>query len=286
VSRHQGILGLQAGEDVKDMKEIQRRMLELAEQAEAEETDPITETKALQLSLPGFDGTWYMPNEYARAALFGIVRRGRRRYMREEPIASWPGGEIRYTGEQLDQADLDVLMAAASMVNQSMDGKVRTTRRALLKAAGRKGAGSKDIKWLRSTLSRMTACDVTLENERYVYHGNILNSAEDKETGELVIHLNPQQRWLWNERNTTRLNHDQRTALSTDLAKWLQGYVSSHRATPRHPHQISLEKLQPLTGSTAPMRNFRVAVKKAMAELEQAGIVTAWAVGKNLVFVR
>jgi len=268
--------------------ELRRKCLEMAERAATEESEASgDDTKALQMTLPGFRGAVaHVPNDYARSALFGVVRRGRRRYMEGEAIVAWGDGRISYTGKQLDQADLDVLMAVASMVNDSDDGKVRTTRRALLKATGRKGAGSKDIKWLKSSLARMTACDLTLEQGRYAYHGNILNYAEDKETGELLVFLNPSQRWLWSQSRTTRLDMQQRAALGTDLAKWLQAYVCSHKATSRNPHMIGLDKLQPLTGSTAPPRNFRIAVKKAMADLERAGIVTAWAVGKNLVFVR
>ena len=47
------------------------------------------------------------PSSVLRSALFGIVRRGRRKALEGEILATWEGVTIRYTGWRLDQGDLD-----------------------------------------------------------------------------------------------------------------------------------------------------------------------------------
>jgi len=47
-------------------------------------------------------------NGILRSALFGAIRKERRRYIDDEFIASVDGVEIRYKGQTLDQYDLSV----------------------------------------------------------------------------------------------------------------------------------------------------------------------------------
>ena len=49
-----------------------------------------------------------VPNGFLRSALFGAIRKGRRRFVKGERLAALDGIEIHYTGERLDQGDLDV----------------------------------------------------------------------------------------------------------------------------------------------------------------------------------
>ncbi len=242
------------------------------------------EIQPLQLSLPGLEERSFVPNDYVRSALFSVVRRGRRRYLEEVTIAAWKGVEIEYTGKQLDQADLDVLMAVARMAAESEDGVVRVSRRALLRALGR-AWGSKNWSWLRSSLIRMTACDLAIYKGGYEYHGNILHWARDEEEDELVIILNRYQRWLWEPRSLTALDIPARRALKSDLAKWMQGYVCSH-STKDGPHKVSLKKLKPLTGSTAKMFKFRQTLRQAMDALQKLGIVKEWSLEGDILSFR
>src|SRR5208283_569608 len=50
------------------------------------------------------------PNTFLRSALFGVVKKGERRYCKNEKLTAWPGHELAYTGQQLDQYDEDVWM--------------------------------------------------------------------------------------------------------------------------------------------------------------------------------
>src|ERR1051325_9017610 len=48
------------------------------------------------------------PNSFIRSALFAAIQGKDRQFMKEAVLASQDGIVIKYTGEQLNQADLDV----------------------------------------------------------------------------------------------------------------------------------------------------------------------------------
>ena len=94
---------------------------------------------------------------------------------------------------------------------------------------------------------------------------------------------------LFEDDDHTRIEWEIRRSLGMDLAKWLHGYIASHRATAQNPHRIGLERLRALCGSDYErLRDFRDDVRKAMAQLQTAGVVTAWRItpGDALEVVR
>jgi hypothetical protein len=70
--------------------------------------------QALQLKLfPDWpDDRRGAPNPVIRSAVFGVVRKGRRRRITKMPVAGPAGYEITLTGWRLDQHDCDVWLAA------------------------------------------------------------------------------------------------------------------------------------------------------------------------------
>ena len=74
----------------------------------------------------------------AYVALFGAIAKGKRRYIDGEKLAALDGIEIRYTGQRLDQGDLDVWESVLHVVRtQALGGQCRTTSYALLKLMGK-----------------------------------------------------------------------------------------------------------------------------------------------------
>jgi hypothetical protein len=49
-----------------------------------------------------------VPNDILRSALFAAIQGKGREYVKQHMIAAYDGVKIKYTGEQLDQSDLDV----------------------------------------------------------------------------------------------------------------------------------------------------------------------------------
>jgi hypothetical protein len=230
------------------------------------------------------------PSAVLRSALFGVVRRGRRSYMERQVIAAWANTTIRYTGMRLDQADLDVWLAALHITRESgLGAQVRTSIGAMLKAMGRTQDG-RAYEDFNNTIVRLTGCVVEITAGRKTYGGSLIESFErDEDTGRYVLYLNPRLAVLFEDEAFALIDWEQRHGLRRDLSKWLHGYVLSHKATQKEPHRIGLEKLRDLCGSeTGELRFFRRDVREAMVELQEASIVARWKItsGDALEFVR
>ena len=230
------------------------------------------------------------PSCVLRSALFGVVQRGRRKALEGEILATWEGVTIRYTGWRLDQADLDVWLAALHLAREHHLGtRVSVTINEMLRTIGRPTDG-RSHEWFKSAIRRLTACAVEITRQRRTYWGSLIEKGcRDEGTGEFVIVLNPELAVLFEDDDFTRLEWEIRLDLDMDLAKWLHGYIASHRATTQNPHRLGLERLRALCGSDREeLHFFRRDVRQAMRELQAAGVVMAWRItpGDALEVVR
>lgn len=75
-----------------------------------------------QLFLPGFNiGT--MPNHINRSSLFAPIARGRRAFHHQQVMVTRRDCTLEYTGEQLDEADADLIMALIWFAQQCPVGE-------------------------------------------------------------------------------------------------------------------------------------------------------------------
>lgn len=230
------------------------------------------------------------PSSVLRSALFGIVRRGRRKALERAILATWEGVTLRYTGWRLDQGDLDVWLAALHLAREHNLGvRVPVTVNEMLRTMGR-CTGKHDHEWFKCAVARLTACAVEITAGRKTFGGPLIEGFErDEVTGEHVLYLSPRLADLFEDGDYTRIDWEIRRDLDMDLAKWLHGYIASHRATARDPHRLGLKRLRELCGSeTDELRKFRQQVRDALRELQAAGVVTAWRItpGDALEVVR
>lgn len=235
------------------------------------------------------------PNALLRSALFGVVGRGERQYCKHEKLAAWPGTELVYTGQRLDQCDEDIwlqLVQLHQIQGVAPGGKVTFTARSFLKALGRSyGSGARER--LYGSITRLEACAVSLslniEGRELEYISSLVQeAAREKGTDRWGVVLNPKLLPLFAPGHFSRFDWETRLLLRTDLARWLQGYIASHAATAKHPHRIGLERLRELSGARSVMKQFRFNVRGAMAELERRGLVQSWSItaGDALELVR
>ena len=230
------------------------------------------------------------PSCVLRSALFGVVRRGRRKALEGEILATWEGVTIRYTGWRLDQADLDVWLAVLHIAREYALGlRVQSSVNRLLKAVGRNTDG-RSHEWLKGAIRRLTACAVEITAGRKTYSGPLIEGFErDEVTGEHVLYLNPRLAGLFEDDAFTWIDWEQRRSLTMDLSKWLHSYILSHQATLNNPHRIGLGRLRELCGSeTGELWRFRQQIREAMQELHTTGVVAAWRIttGDALEVVR
>ena len=236
------------------------------------------------------------PSCILRSALYGVVQRGRRRYLDNEILASWSDSTIRYQGQQLDQADLDVFLYCIELSKkQGLGARIEFSEYQFLKAIGRVSGkrkprpGGTQYEWLNASFRRHIACATTIVVNGKEYTGNLIaDFYRHPQTGRYVMFLNPRLLMLFRE-GYTRVDWEVRQALRMDLAKWLHSYIESHQATTKTPHRIALERLRELCQSEiVRLRDFRAKIREAMIELKAVKVVIFWQITDNdaLEFVR
>ena len=211
-----------------------------------------------------------VPNGFLRSALFGVIAKGKRRYINGESLASIEGVTLRYKGERLDQDDLDVWASVLHTVRMHpLGARTRaTTSYALLKMMGKTDTG-KNRMLLKARIERLVACAVTLRQGRYTYIGSLLQfAAQDEVTQEWVIEIDEKIAALFSHDQFTRVDWELRRALDgKPLAQWLHCFYSTHA----QPYPMKVETLQRLCGSEdKELKSFRQKLRRAFGELEGA----------------
>lgn len=224
----------------------------------------------VQMQLPIWpDSVRGVPNGFLRTALFGAIAKGRRRYIDGESLAAVEGIEVTYTGQRLDQGDLDVWEAVLHAVRfQDLGSQCRVTSYALLKLIGKPDSG-KNRQTLQKRITRLRGGTLTLRQGPYTYIGGLIQEAfKDDETQEWVIELNPKLLRLYGSDQFTMVDWSVRRALhGKPLAQWIHGFYSSHAA----PFPIRIETLHKLCGSeAAEIWKFNQTLRKALDDVQAA----------------
>jgi len=245
----------------------------MAEKAERRERLPGKPLPRERLQLPLWpEPVRAVPNGFLRSALFGAIRKGRRRFVKGEQLAALDGIDIHYTGERLDQGDLDVYESVLHALRlQAMGEQCRVTSYALLKLMGKTDSG-KNRATLQTRVERLRANAIRMKQGRYTFIGGLVDEAyKDEETQEWVIVLNPKLRILYGADQFTQIEWAVRHALDgQQLAQWLHGFYASHAA----PYPMKVETLHQLCGSeTVRMDHFREKLRKALDEVAEASAV-------------
>ncbi len=225
------------------------------------------------------------PNSFIRSALFAAIQSKDRQYMKEAILASQDGIVIKYTGEQLNQTDLDVWETIVHLAREQPLGTFCSfTAHGLLKALGLP-TGNSQHKQLHSTIIRLTACAVEVTHEGKTYFGPLIKSgAKDDMTRHYGVELNKGIIRLFGENQWTALDWRQRQALrSQPLAQALHAFYSSHR----QPFAVKLETLKAYTGSrNKQAASFKRQIKLALQELVNVGFIVSFEIDEGLVHVR
>jgi TrfA protein len=252
-----------------------RRVAEKVQQGEVapapEQQEPKPPAKIVRLPLWDDDkrGT---PNCFLRSALFAaIYGNATRKYVKDALLAAQGDVSVRYTGEQLSQSDLDLVMAALHFARAHPLGNVCHFKGyAFLKILGRSDSKPNYL-WLDSTIDRLIASLVKIRIGQRVYSGSILSSSTRDEASDVYkLVFDPDFVKLFGASDWTAVDWTTRQKLTrSPLAQWIYDYAVSHVGT-----KIKLETLQQLSGreSDTPKR-FNEAVKRAKEMLEKAAAV-------------
>lgn len=122
--------------------------------------------KPCLLFLPGFD-IGAMPNHLNRSSLIAPVARGRRKFHRQTTMVTRCDCIFEYTGEQLDEADGDLIMALIFFAQpQALGTPVPLNRKELLRKIKLSGIGSSQYDWLYRSMKRLREGTLFLEAKK------------------------------------------------------------------------------------------------------------------------
>ena len=212
------------------------------------------------------------PNCFLRSALFSaIYGNAERKYLKNALLAVQGDVSITYTGEQLSQSDLDVVMAALHLARQQPLGNVCQFKGyAFLKILGRSDSKPNYL-WLNATFDRLIACLVRIRLRQQVFTGSILSSCtRDEKTDLYKLVFDPDFVKLFGRSDWTAVDWNTRQRLTrSPLAQWIYDYAVSHVGT-----VVKLETLQRLSGRDEDTpKIFNQAFQRAKVMLEKnAGI--------------
>lgn len=223
-----------------------------------------------------------VPNSTLRGALFAAIHGKDRKALKREVLTSQDGIEIRFTGWQLDQSDLDVWEQALHLARQHPLGtRCHFTAYGFLKALGR-STGKMNHEWLKDVFARLTGCAVEITHNRMTYGGSLLEFYRDEDTGQYVLEINPKIMALY-AAGWTATDWKQRQALRRKpLALWLHGFYATHAKA----YPMKVETLMQLSGSrTAEVWKFKQSLAKALKELVSVEAIRGFEIKNGVVTV-
>ena len=269
-------------EDTKSKRDplewIKQKAAEVAAQAEQKAAET-----PRQLFLPGFD-IGAFPNHLNRSSFIAPIARGRRKFHRQAEMVTRRDCVLEYTGEQLDEADGDLIMALIAFAQPFPLGTaVPLNRKELLRKIKPGSIGSTQYDWLYRSMKRLREGILFLEarkpdgSTRYTVGKmesfNVLKDLNyDGESETYTYILDPRWVVMFGNREYSLIDWDKRMQIGRglDMAKTLQRLL----ATSANPVQrYALDGLKAQMEYSGRMRDFRDSLTRAVRELERLEII-------------
>lgn len=228
------------------------------------------------------------PNAVLRSALFAALPKGSRPRLNKTTLASLGGVEVIFSGERLDQGDLDLYLTLLRIATPTVLGSVFDCSSHKLLHSLDVDNGGRSHADLEASLHRLRAGTVTLKQGGARFIGGLVEmAARPDKDAPWRIRLSPELAPLFTPDSWTGLDWTVRQSLrGKPLAQWLHGYFSSHA----NAHPISIALLRDLSGSQAKeLSKFKQNLQRALAAIETAcltqGAQFTWQVKNNLVVI-
>ena len=268
-------------EDTKRKTDSREWLKQKAAAVVAQAEQKATETPR-QMFLPGFD-IGALPNHLNRSSFIAPIARGRRKFHRQTAMVTRRDCVLEYTGEQLDEADGDLLMALIAFAQPHPVGVAVPLNRAELLRKLKRSTGKHDYEWLHRRIKALTEATLFLEakkpdgSTRYsigktVSFRIVSAFTYDEEDEAYSYSLDPRWVQMFGNREYSLIDWDKRMQIGRgqDMAKTLQRLV----ATSADPVQrYALDWLKEKMEYGGRIRDFREALTRAVAELVRLEIV-------------
>lgn len=244
-----------------------------------------------QMFLPGFD-IGAFPNHLNRSSFIAPVARGVRKFHRQAEMVTRKDCVLEYTGDQLDEADGDLLMSLIAFAQQfPLGAPVPLNRKELLRKIKPGIIGSTQYDWLYRSMKRLREGTLFLEarkpdgSTRYTV-GKMesfsvvkdLNYDGDSETYTYV--LDPRWVVMFGNREYSLIDWGKRMQIGRgqDMAKTLQRLVATSSNAVQH---YALDILKDKMQYASPIRKFKEALEAAVHELVRLEIIVKGSIEKS-----
>lgn len=230
-------------------------------------------------------GLWAQEQDYSgkliglllASDLFAARAPGARHMLEDTPLAtSWPGVEVRYSGEFLDQDDLDILLGAVLLVFGNpgrSSGSARFPVRDLIRRIRGKGrrltsrAVERSLWRLAGANIAIQSLDGRIRMQTKLVHGLFF----DTENGTCFLELNPRLLEAFHSPTSVERLLATRAPLGTaPFHRWLAGLLANATAC----LCLELPGLRRLSGLVhQPMAVFRERAEAALRDFSDLGYI-------------
>lgn len=248
------------------------------------EADKATSQTPNQMNLPGFD-IGAMPNHLNRSSLIAPIAKGKRKVHTQTVMVTRSDCVLEYSGQQLDEADGDLIMALIYFAQpQPLGTPVPLNRKALLRKIKPGVIGSTQYEWLHKSMKRLREGVLFLEARKpdgstrykigHMQSFSIVKELDYNEDTEIYTYM-MDPRWvkMFGNREYGLLDFDKRLLIGRgqDMAKTLQRLV----ITSSDPVQrYALDWLKAKMEYGGRVRDFRDSIDRAVKELERLEIIS------------
>lgn len=273
-------------EDNAPRRKTLNELLEITKQREATGRE-VKEQKAAetprQMFLPGFD-IGAFPNHLNRSSFIAPIARGRRKFHRQTEMVTRRDCVLEYTGEQLDEADGDLIMALIAFAQPYPIGTPVPLHRAELLRNLKRSNGKTQYEWLHRRIKALTEATMFLEakkpdgSTRYsigrTVSFRILASFTYNDEDETYSYsLDPRWVQMFGNQEYSLIDWNKRMQIGRgqDMAKTLQRLVATSADLVQ---RYAVDWLKDKMEYAGRVRDFRESLTRAVRELERLEIVT------------
>lgn len=236
-----------------------------------------------QMFLPGFD-MGAMPNHLNRSSIIAPIARGKRKTHSQTEMVTRSDCVLEYSGQQLDEADGDLIMALIYFaLPKPLGTPVPLNRKELLRKIKPGGIGSTQYEWLHSAMKRLREGVIFLEARKpdgstrykigHMHSFSIVKELDYNEDTEVYTYvMDPRWVQLFGNREYGLIDFEKRLQIGRgqDMAKTLQRLVAT---SADQVQRYALDWLKAKMEYTGRMRDFRDALERAVLELERLEII-------------
>ena len=255
-----------AGKNLDNYVKHQLIIFEKEQQKKAEEEAKLLGTEMQQLLPEIFENKRAIPNSFLRGALFGMVRKGRRALVKNEPIFTMSQYDLKFTGEYLDQNDLELWDTLIYLGKERcVTNELRITLYDLCKEL-RVSPNQERYKKIFERAERLKIATIKIHQENQAFLGSLINNVfiDTNGDGKLVIEYNKCLTPLF-KNDYTYINSEIRHKLGDNqLARWLYSFYESHKK----PIPFSISFLQKLCKSESQTKEFKRMLVDSLQKLK------------------